>query len=600
MALYIVEIVTSTKSPKALHLISELSGMGVEDVRQRLRHLPLVVKDSIALAEAVSVDRQLRRMGLTTHVRKVEVSIEPYNESKSQGQNAEEIIIIPEADVKELPFQEQAPPPKPRVTRRIMWSPGRVRGVALFAAVVVLIAVGVIYLFSYSALRRNESDLEIAIDQWSHTLIQQEALLDRGMTPQQVLSKLDEIEGKVSRLLAILKSHKVARELKAKYQQARNADRGLLRDLEFRQKLDDAGYPIHPTCLIDQGMVRGVSDLPDGTRLRVQLYTTSKTDPDPLTTFIVEGSFLVVLDPILERTAYDAQATVAPYSQQPPTVQNWAQAHFALPEAGPGTAAPQLNQASRPLLPTDSVKAAAPVSAPSGIQSHNAASQTRSSGSRQYAVPTEVLRDSLADAGMTATLANALDHWKTTAQEADKYLQNGQANFLEAIYQRLITLEAQIDHMIHLLANDEARNRAVLMREDAYGTALAIRNDLQRWHDDFLARSNPLYLETAFRRELATKGFEQVDVTVQTTEKDAYTIDFRANKPETAALYAAIASAVTDEVNRTPINIQTVRLLYGGRQLTWNLDRLKTAAEALKSPDGFRRCTALMEGRSLE
>jgi hypothetical protein len=136
------------------------------------------------------------------------------------------------------------------------------------------------------------------------------------------------------------------------------------------------------------------------------------------------------------------------------------------------------------------------------------------------------------------------------------------------------------------------------MREEMYGAGIGARQDLQSWHDSFMTRNNPLYLETALRRRMATHGFPQIEVTVQATESDVYEVNIRAQKPETAGLYAAIASSLTDEINQTPVKIQIVKLFYANRQLAWTPDHLYEAAEALKSPHGQTRCAEIMENQA--
>jgi hypothetical protein len=615
MAQYSIEITASTRNTKALNVISELSGLSMEEIRQGMKNLPLVIRDSIPLSEAVSIERQLRRMGISTHVRKVDVMVESFDE---EARNAlklreEEIIIIPETEIRELPFQAPEPPP-PRVGRKLILTPAFLRSGALFLIVVMVVVLGVIYLFSYSATKRDETELGLSIDQWSHTVNQQEALLDKGLSSRQIMEKLDEIEGKVSRLLAILKSRKASVDLKERYNQARSQRKDMLKDLAFRRSLEDAGYPIHPTCLIDQGLVRGVSDLPDGTKLRIQLFAMSGNDPAHFTTQINEGIFHLALDPDQERTIYDARATVAPFSQQPASIQQWVQTKYMkgpeqslltqtppilYPQHIPADTIPEVvsDKVLQQTPTADNARLSQKTEPPVLTQKTNL---TPPANSRTAIPPTPLVsvtlsKDSLADAGILAALNKSLEQWSSDVKEAEGFIQTGQVNFLEALYQRLLSLEAQIDHMIQLLVTDGARNRGVMLREDVYGAAITVRQDLQSWHDDFKSRSNPLYLETALHREMASHGFAKVQVEVLRSDDDVFDVNIHALKPETSALFAAIAASVADEMKRTPVKLGKVRLFYAGRQMSWTSQHLQEAALALESPDGQRRCVEIME-----
>jgi hypothetical protein len=612
MALYTIEITAPTKNPKALYLIAELSGMNVADLKQRMKAPPVVIMDSVPLVEAVAVERQLRRLGLSIHVRKLIAEVEPYKSSASSDatrKRDDEVIVIPDAEVKVLPFQEKEPPPKARVMRKLVWSPEMVRGGAIFLAAVALIILAIVYLTSYSKAKHNESELAIAIDQWTHTLSQQEALLDKGLSPQQIFSKLEEIEGKINRLYELLKMRKAVGELKDLYEHSRSVNQGLLSDLDFRRRLDDAGFPIHPTCLVDQGMVRGMTELPDGAHLRVLLFSYAAGEPPPLIAQTSDGMFRVILDPVLERTVFDARATVAPFSQQPASVQVWAKDLFHLSQSS------QIIQQNQPAVSRASVdSASAPKREPTidevpiprrrePAYESKAASSTPLATLQQAPVeqpltePAIASKDVQADAGMVTALQRFLDDWTGQVSQADKLLQSGQVQTLEAIYQRLLTLEAQIDHMIHLLTTDNARNRAVMIREDAYGAAVAVRQDLQHWHETFMTRNNPLYLETSLRRSLAAKGFPLTDVVVQTapSNSDVFQIAIHAGRAPKETLFPALAMTLTEEFRRTPVQVGLIQLTHDGRLLAWTPDRLRQACEALKASDGVRRCVAIME-----
>ncbi len=107
MALYDIEILSAPSSPKGVKLVCTLSGISERVIKYRLQILPLTVKEAVPLSEAVAAERQLKRLGIRTRLVKVAeddsvASEEPVVEQEADEHKEEDVIEIPEEDVKVL------------------------------------------------------------------------------------------------------------------------------------------------------------------------------------------------------------------------------------------------------------------------------------------------------------------------------------------------------------------------------------------------------------------------------------------------------------------------------------------------------------------
>lgn len=597
MALYNIEILQTTRNPKVLNLIGNLSGLGTAEVKKRLKQLPMVVQASIPLSDAVSIERQLRKAGLQTRIVKSDIEMEdgwnhtyhPANdtEPEKEEKTSDEIIIIPEDEVKILHTSPHKAK-KPDIKRKKIRPSSLRKHIAVAAGFALLVSLLAVYLIIKSRDESAEMEIILAMNQWSRTLNQQESLLDRGVTPQQILNKLTEIENKVNYLITKIRSRSKSNELKVKFQLIRADALSALTDLEFRQKLEAAGYPIHPTCMVDLGSVRGASDLPAGTLIRLQLSGGSGVETTPFMTEIQGGVFELKLDPVIENYIFDARSTVAPYSQQSDKIRKWAVENLALPDTcttpviAPKEKTAEL-QRSEPVL-----REAAPSETDiEAIILHPAA------------VTPE---DSSADAEVSAALENALSEWSATIQNTRAEIQKEHYYSLLDLYKKLIELETRIDHLINLLRTDSRKNQWVLQREDIYGEFIGVRSDLQKWHNDYLVRNNPFYMETALRRTLKQIGYPQAQVLVLDSPQsgDTFIIELEiSNLQNRESFLSALTAMLDNEIRKSPLKIEAVKLRSNDRLYNWKTEQIHRAAELLNRSDGMKRCADFLDPKKL-
>jgi hypothetical protein len=606
MAFYSIEILQTTRNPRVLNLISSLSGLGVAEVKKRLKQLPMVVQASIPLSDAVSIERQLRKAGLQTRIVKSEVEVEDgwnnanpaTNETgpEQEVKDSDEIIVIPEEEVKILHTSPHKAK-KPDIKRKKIRAFSLRKHIAVLACVALFVFILSTFLILKSHDENAELEIILAMNQWSRTLNQQESLLDRGVTPQQILNKLTEIENKVNYLISKIRSRGRSNELKAKFQQTRADAQPALLDLEFRRKLEAAGFPIHPTCMVDLGAVRGVSDLPAGTLIRLQLSGGSGVEAMPFIAEIQGGVFELKLDPVIENYVFDARSTVAPYSQQNEKIRKWAVENLALP--------PDTSTTAPVVTPTGKTAALQqPELSPQEAASPGA--DIEATVLHQTAV---TLEDSSVDAEVSAALETALSEWSATIRNAQGEIQSEltatwQEHYFSLLdlYKKLLELEARIDHLINLLRTDSQKNRWVLQREEIYGEFIGARSDLQKWHNEYLVRNNPFYLETALRRTLKQVGYPQAQVLVLDSPQtgDAFIIELEINSTQKRESFLSALTAVLDnEISKSPLKIEAVKLRSNDRIFQWKTDQIRRAAELLNRSDGMKRCADLLDPKKL-
>ncbi len=584
MAVYTIEILAFSSNTKALKLIKSLTGLSTQEIKRRLKSPPLVVRDSIALTEAVTIERQLRKLGLNTRIGKMEVQVEDSTEEQfplPAQPETEEVIEIPEEEVRVLfPMNAQ----KGRIkVKRIKFSQQSQQKRALLLVLLPLATLLAMlvgwYAISRSRAQQTQLELSEALEQWTQVLRQQEVLLDKGDTPQQILAKLNDIENKITRLEALLASTVIRKEFSRKFKNMREQNAVSLRDLSFRRRLEEAGYPLHPICLVERGRVRGYSELPDGTLLRIRLLGSARIEAIPFTANISEGVFNFDIPPAVEKSIYDAHATIAPLSQQPTAVREWAQLTLSLP----GFATEKGEAASRPL------NSAAP------SEQNYVPNQSKSNSEPQLLLPLSGA-SSNADSGAVIELPRLIMEWQETLQAAASRGSSAPAKLLEELFQRLLSLESRIDQLIQLLEADEARDYWTLRREEAYGEFISARADLQEWHEEFHSRSNPLYLETSLHRSLQTQGFSQIQVLVVDSPKQAEAFEIEIEMPVTPGKEwpGRLISTILIEVGNTQLNIAAVRLQQGDNRYSWTMEQISQAAAALDQATGEKRCAAIL------
>ena len=588
MALYNIEIIERPANPKALALIASLAQIHANEVKRRLHRIPMIVQAAIQLSNAVSIQRQLSRFGVQTRIYRSDVSIEDSFPNAAPptkpAVETEEIIEIPDAEVTIL---EPAAGPAPRIEvhRR---HPGdswvRRHYIFLLAAALLLLTAGY-FVYSFRQAARLEDDLSATLEEWKRTLRDQDLLLDRGITAESIARKLAEIERKLETLWQLQKSKALTDASQAEFAKSREQTHGEMLDLNFRRGLEETAVPINPTCSLDQGHVRGYSNLPDGTRLRIRLFGDPGVESVSYSTQVQDRVFQLVMDPSIVGNVYDARATVAPYTQQPPQVQEWAQMVFHLqPEVSrPHDSGPAAQVDRRrdhqPSPDGRSLDAAAPLAArlPDDLEQLSAAP----------------------DSQIAQVIANSLDQWEKTAQSARQDFDAGEAASLEAIYQRLLNLEARIDLMIELLQSPDQRDSCNWRRNQMYGEYRELRHDLQQRHQDFLSLRSPGYLESLLQRAFrdSTVGQIQVIVFDSPRREGAFTIEIESGESVVRRkyLWPLMARIIAQETAQSPLEVDAVRFRDAAGTLLWPLDQVQEAALALEKPDAAATCLDILK-----
>ncbi|TKJ41576.1 hypothetical protein CEE37_03145 [candidate division LCP-89 bacterium B3_LCP] len=594
MALYDVEILTAPSNTKAIRLICTISGINERDVKTRLQMLPMVITESVQLSEAIEIERQLKRIGITTRVIKVKVDTAESDdevvyedqtakddEAPEEGESAEEIIEIPEDQVQVL--GEPASPDEILKLGRFKFPKDKKYGnvLILFLLIAVL---GLIswYIFTQTSSAQEEMEIKLNIELWEGTLQQQDNQLDRGIPAERIFFKLDEIESKLNRLFLAVKRPQKSDELRTKFSAVKRRNRNHIVDLAFRRSLEDTGYPIHPTCLLDRGMVRGSSKLPESTLLRIRLLGEDKPASVFYASRISGGTFKLIIEPAIEKMIYNARATVAPYSQQPEEIQRWAQRRFSLSEIADA----YMPKGRRPAIPT--------------------ITETKASSGKQQAAkvtetPKSIYGGGLVDPGSDPARISEIKintaNWTQTISSSQQHNLSIEAQVLDDIYHRLLAIEVRIDQLLGLLESNAERNIWTQHREEVYGDYIDVRQDIERQYHNLSKSRNPLHLESAIRHNLHNRGLTDSEVLVIDSPQYAeeILIEIEILHGETREILAIIAQAVVEEIQDVKFTIDRVILRRDDERMWWTPHQIRAAVKELDSPNGLEKCTLQLE-----
>jgi len=548
----------------------------------------MIVQAAIQLSDAVSIQRQLSRAGVQTRIFRSDISIEDSSPDAAPpakpAVETEEIIEILDADVTVI---EHAAGPAPRIEVSRSHPEGgpawRLYGILSIAALLLLSAG--YFIHSYRQAARLEDDLSATLEDWKRTLRDQDDQLDRGVTTESIARKLTEIEKKLETLWRLQRSKARADASHAEFTQAREQARSEMLDLNFRRSLEKAAVPLNPTCSLDQGRVRGYSSLPDGTRLRIRLFGDPSVESVSYSAQVQDRVFLLVMDPTIEGNVYDARATVAPYTQQPPQVQEWAQLVFNLEPEPSGTEG--LGQT----LKAGGLSEARPE--PIGRSPED------STPSESFTIHTLEELAAAPDSQIAQTITSTLEQWEKTAQSARQNFDAGQEASLEAIYQRLLNLEARIDLMIELLQSPDWSDSCNSRRNQMYGDYKDFRHELQQRHQDFLSLRSPGYLESRLQRAFrdSTSGQIQVIVFDSPRRADAFTIEIESGESvaQRKYLWPLMARIIAQETAKVPLEVDAVRFQDTGGALLWPLEQVQEAAQALDRPGATEACLEILK-----
>lgn len=587
MALYDVEILNSPRSSRALKLISTLSGIGERDVKTRLQFPPLRVRQSLPLSEAVDVERQLQRLGIKTRLVKVredaEKSGEPGITPEPSVPQSEDVIEIPEEEIRVLdPFQQSEQDftfERKKMTLKPGWKTWWI-----FPIVFGLVALVSIYVIFQTNRHRTQEEVILYMEQWHTTLAQQDRLLDKDFQPERIFFKLDELEGKIERLLQLVKPFGKATELRSEFSRIKTESYPLIRDLAFRRSLEEQGYPIHPTCMIDRGMVRGSSDLPESTLLRILLLGQNKAESVYYAARVSGGTFKLIIDPTVERNVYDAKATVASLSQQPEEIQRWAERKFLL------------SKICASYLPrTRSITATPVTSSRTALQSRVSAESSDSGvGLLKADMP---LLDPGSDPERARQLGVILAKWEETILSSQQHDLIEEPQILEKIYRRLLDLENRIDQLIGLLESSSEHNSWIEKRENVYGSFIGLRQQLADAQSSHRKGKDPFEMESSIRRRLKEKGFTGVDVLVVDSPQASgtFVIEIEMNEGKKEDVLSGLAQTLIHDLQEFDLAIDRVSLRYKGRTMWWAPDQILKAAEVLQESDGRARCATQLE-----
>lgn len=592
MALYDIEIIRTPKAPKALKQICTLTGISEREIKDALQTLPFTVKRSIPLSEAIETERQLKRLGIFTRVVKVDAGpdhpdiedAEDFDIVDSElASNEDEIIEIPEEEVTVLASFQPAEP-KVKVKKKKVFVPKRETKIILFIASISAFVAISWYILQISKNRQNEMEISLSIDQYRHVLLQQDILLDKGFPPERIFYQIDEIESKIERLISLIKSIDKAAYLRSDFTKAKEETQSLVRDLAFRRSLEDHGYPIHPTCLLDRGMVRGFSDLPESTLLRIQLLSKNNVESVYYAARISGGTFKLIVDPSIERNIYDARATVASLSQQPLEIQRWAERKFSLSEI-----CEKYKPSRRRISSEKEVKPA--------TADHSVLSSKKTTRQTSFTKSGSLFSDPGTDPERAREIEKGVTEWTEAILRSEEYDLSVSTDVLKEIYQRLLDLEVRIDQLIGLLESPIERNVWMERREDVYGSFIGVRQEIGKLYDELALAENPFRLEEAIRQKMRESGLKSTEVLVidSPTHPNSFIIEIEVSEGRKEEVLVTLAEIVHEEARNVKLQIDRISLRYEGKMMWWTLAQIDQAVEALELPEGFRRCALQLE-----
>ncbi len=597
MALYDIIILKPPSGRKTIKLICALSGISEEDISQKLMSMPLVVKGSVPLSEAIEIDRQLKRQGVLTRIVNIESETNDTNDADSgiepsaeeptefpdQEQEKNDVIEIPDDQIRILRRFHEAEPGGTLKRKKITTTRWWINWFSIPLTIAVLIVVS-LYFISRMSNRQDEIEISLAISQWRNALHQQDLLLDKGIPPDRIFYQLDELEGKIERLLLLIHSAEKAKSLRSDFEHAKAESQGLAIDLAFRKSLVDAGYPIHPICVLDRGMVRGSSKLPESSLLRVQLTGESNVESVYFAARVSEGAFKLIIDPSIERRFYDARATVAPYSQQPRVIQRWAQRKFSLLDV------------SKAYLP-----AGGRLTSLKGIFTRSTEQPLAPPGSEHSGLlqpQTEVpLSDPGTDAARVREVKETVSIWTETILNARQNDLETESDTLDEIYRKLLNLEVRIDQLIGLLESTMERNIWIQRREDVYGSFIDTRRQIEQLYNDHSRTRSPIHLESSIRINLRERGYNQAEVLVIESEAqlNAFLIEVEIYNGELGDVLVTLAQAIVEEIEGLDFDIDRIMLRYKSDIMFWTRDQMQRAYDMLSKKDGRKHCIRELE-----
>jgi hypothetical protein len=595
MAVYNLEITSSSLSKKALKFIANETGFSEKEIEERLQLQPLVIKEHLPLTEAIELERHLKLLGAATRL--IRLDEEPEEElteptivdsevldEPPELKTVEDVIEIPEEDIKVLhPYDSTEPVQefkrkKVRIGGRNTW----------FAVTVILVVVILVswYIITLTNRHQLEMEIELAINQWETAVKQQEILLDKDFPPERIFYKLDQLDASIERMLARLKPFAKSDALRSRFYETKSREYNLVRDLTFRRVLEENGYPIHPTCLIDRSMVQGTSDLPESTLLRIQLLSRQNVESVYYAARISAGTFRLSIDPNIEYNVYDARATVAAYSQQPREIQRWAERKFSVTEL-----------ASRYLpKPIYAPQTAAQTIAPSNVPSGDTAQ------SRLPIRGGTSLADPGSDQSRGMELERCLTEWTETiisSQRQDLLLEQ---KVLEKIYLRLLDLEVRINQLIGLLESAMDRNQWIERREEVFGSFIGARQEIEVLYGQDLKNNSPLRLEGRISLELRDRNLLNAEVLVveSPSNPESYVIELDVGGDNKDEIFVATAEVLANAILNSSLSVERISLHFAGGTIRWSTEQILRAAAALEEEGGQHRCVTLMELSGIE
>jgi len=597
MALYDLEVTEPPGSKKALKLISSISGFSERDIEQQLPLAPVTIKSSISLSEAIEIDRQLKRLGVKTRLLRVEEQHEfdfdddadenDYSTAEELEPEAPEqipngdIVEIPDEEIKILLPEELAAKTSDYTQKKSGFlSSGFGRLVILL--VIIAAFFGTWYVLFQKHQQEDLVEIQLSISQWMETAQRQDYLLDKGLPPERIFYKLDELDAKVNNLLTKLRPAYKANGIRNDFYRQQADQYNAIRDLAFRKALVDNGFPIHPICILENGQVRGSADLPESTLLRIQLLGQTSIESVYYAARVSSGVFNLIIDPGLIGYIYDAKATVAPFSQQSRELQRWAERKFQLTEFC-NDYLPKAPRNSRYPDLMASGKA-------EGINSNAASEPEMKKSSQPMADPgTDILRSD--------ELKTNFTEWTKTILDAQNKDYMSDPAVLDKIYQRLLALEVRIDQLIGLLESPIDKNRWSEKREETFGAYINLRQNIT---DAYMANhriTDPLKLEDIFRSRFHQAGFPNAEVLVTESSENlkAFVLEVDIYAGEAKEVYVALARIISQELQQTAIEIDHIKLRHAGKTLRWETDQVLAAADELNKTDGNSRCFSKME-----
>jgi hypothetical protein len=203
------------------------------------------------------------------------------------------------------------------------------------------------------------------------------------------------------------------------------------------------------------------------------------------------------------------------------------------------------------------------------------------------------------DSQIAQALSNTLEQWEQTIQSSQQKFEGDEGTSLEAIYQRLLNLEARIDLMIELLQSPEWSDSCVSRRNQVYGSYKEMRHELQQQHQDFLSLRSPGYLESRLQRAFRDSTGGEIQVIVFDSPRREGTFTIEVESGESAArrkyLWPLLARIIEQEISQVPLEVDAVRFRDAAGILLWPLDQVQEAARALENPGGATACLEILK-----